>query len=102
MNNFAWKVAVMAAAAVAGAASTGAANSAARLPAIQAASNSNLQMVAMRSAPSWRRVTVRSRFFPYARRWHLGRSSEIGFGPRPTGQYRSFERLDRFPGGESD
>ena len=39
----------------------------------------------------------RGGYFPYARAWHLGRSSEYGFGPRPTGQYRSFEQLDRFP-----
>jgi hypothetical protein len=36
-------------------------------------------------------------YFPYARRWHLGKPSEIGFGPRPTGQYSSFEELDSFP-----
>lgn len=99
LNNFRWKIAAMAVAAIAIAAPTGLANAAPRLhPANNHGADGNLHAVAMRSAEIWRRVTVRNRFFPYARRWHLGKSSEIGFGPRPTGQYRSYERLDRFPG----
>ena len=30
--------------------------------------------------------------------WYINKPGEPGYGPAPTGQYRSFEMLDHFPG----
>jgi hypothetical protein len=32
---------------------------------------------------------------------HYNIPSERGYGPAPTGQYRSFEELDHFPGSDN-
>ena len=32
--------------------------------------------------------------------WYINEPGEPGYGPAPTGQYRSFEMLDHFPGND--
>ncbi len=105
-----WKLAVTAIALIGGATFSSAglltsASAAQHYTPKTSASISDRHFVATRSESARRRHRYassrgryrRAGYFPYARRWHLGKPSEVGFGPRPSGQYRSFEQLDRFP-----
>jgi hypothetical protein len=107
-NKSSWKLAVMTTALIAGAtlslAGLGTSASATQLYApMSSASTSDRHFVAtspesarrQRYASS-RRPYRSARYIPYSRRWRLGKPSEIGYRPRPTGHYPYFEQLDPF------